>query len=529
MALWEWAWLQNKLTATTVKPRDRGDVLMTAASSPQGLLVIDIDGLRQDVFHQALVENRIPHLASLLGGEENNFGFHLDPVSPFPSITFCAQSTIFTGQNPAAHGIPGNQFYDRFGKNTGGVPRFYAFDVGDALAYDDAVFTFTGSIGLLGQTIDSSALTLYERAARQGLSSTVVYHMVSRGAANWIRPSLLDIARFTKGGGLIGMSSEQYDHEMMEKALAHLRSGARPDILTVYFMGLDHTSHQEGPQAQLGYLSRVVDAEVGRLISELRANSLLDGRLVAVVSDHGQIRVIPDDRHSLRLSFPFDREMGYLFDALGLDVHDKPREGPDTDAVVASNGGMAQVYLRRRSANWDAAPRFSADVLPVAQAFWAAHQTGQYSQDLLGALSLVLVRNVEMEGWYAQYQALAPSGEILSVEAYLREHPEIRVVEAAARLRSLAGPLSGDLILVSNYAEGFYFGGPTVGVHGGLHPEDSLAVASLGWVGASARQMEWLEEIARETGQARRTAENRSHASLADLLPLLARLLSLNE
>jgi hypothetical protein len=513
---------------TPAKPRDPRSALMTTASSPQGVLIIDIDGLRQDVFHQALTENRIPNLASLLGGAEKKYGFHLDPVSPFPSITFCAQSTIFTGQNPAVHGIPGNQFYDRFGKNTGGVPRFYAFDVGDALAYDDAVFTFTGAIGLLGETIDPSALTLYEQAARHGLSSTVVYHMVSRGASHWLRPSLVDIARFTKGGGLIGMSSEQYDHEMMEKTLAHLRSGAHPDILTVYFMGLDHTSHQEGPQAQLGYLSRVVDSEVGRLVSELRANGLLDGRLIVVVSDHGQIQVIPDDRHSLRLSFPFDREMGYLFDALGLDVHDKPREGPDTDAVVASNGGMAQVYLRRRGDNWDAAPRFSADVLPVAQAFWAAHQTGQYSQDLRGALSLVLVRNVEQQGWYAGYQALAPTGEILPLEAYLNEHPEIRAVEAAARLRSLAGPLSGDLLLVSNYAEGFYFGGPTVGVHGGLHPEDSLAVASLGWVGASPQQLEWLAALANEVSQERRAAENRSHASLADLLPLLARLLSFN-
>ena len=141
----------------------------TSHFSPQRLLVIDIDGLRQDVFHQALAEKKVPHLSGLLGGAENNFGCHLDPVSTFPSITFCAQSTIFTGKNPSVHGIPGNQFFDRFGRRTNGVPRFYAFDVGDALAYDDAVFTFTGPLGLLGETIDPSARTLYERAAQHGL------------------------------------------------------------------------------------------------------------------------------------------------------------------------------------------------------------------------------------------------------------------------------------------------------------------------------------------------------------------------
>jgi hypothetical protein len=500
---------------------------MTAETFPKGLLVIDIDGLRQDVFHQALAERRIPNLAGLLGGEQNQAGvYHLDPVSPLPSITFCAQSTIFTGQHPAQHAIPGNQFFDRFGRHTGGVPRFYAFDVGDALAYDDAVFTFTGPVGLLGETIAVSAPTLYERATQRGLSSCVVYHMVSRGAGHWIRPSVVDIARFTKGGGLIGMSSAQYDTEMTEKTLAYLAAGARPDILTVYFMGLDHTSHQHGPEAQLDYLSRVVDGQVGRLVATLQAHALLDRRLVLVVSDHGQIRVIPDDRHSLRLSFPFDREMGYLFDALGLDVHDKPHEGADTDAVVASNGGIAQVYLRCRGAGWDALPRFHTDVLPVARAFWTAHQTGQYSVDLLGALAMVLVRDVEQDGWQAQYQALTPGGELVAPEAYLREHPEIEVVEPAARLRALASEFSGDLVLVSNYAEGFYFGAPTVGVHGGLHPQDSLAVASLSWPGASSAQLAWLAQVAREVTQERQSADQRSRTSLADILPILARLLS---
>lgn len=506
----------------------RGEKI-NAIVPPRRLLLIDIDGLRQDVFHQALAENRIPNMSVLLGGPENDFGCHLDPVSPFPSITFCAQSTIFTGSEPSGHGIPGNQFFNRFGSRNGGTPRFYAFDVGDALAYDDAISTFTGAVGLVGETLDPASPTLYERAARRGMSSAVVYHMISRSAAEWIRPSLVDIARFTKGGGLIGMSAEQYDTEMTEKAVAFLRSGARPDILTLYFMGLDHTSHQDGPGTQLGYLSRVVDKLVGRLVDTLGELNLLEDTLTAIVSDHGQIEVIPDDRHSLRLSFPFDREMGYLFDALGLDVHDKPREGPDTDSVVASNGGMAQVYLRRHQAGWEAPPHFSLNVLRVAKAFWEAHETGRYAPDLHRSLSMVLVRNVEEEGWQAQYQALTPEGSLMSVETYLDQHPEIDTIDAPARLRGLAGPLSGDVVLVSNYAEGFYFGGPTTGVHGGLHPADSLAVASLGWPSASAEQRMWMEEIIRETVQERRIAHGRSRASLSDLAPVLEKLMSINE
>jgi hypothetical protein len=497
---------------------------MVGDFAPQRLLVIDIDGLRQDVFHQALAEKRIPHLAGLLCAPDGRTGLHLDPLSPFPSITFCAQSTIFTGQHPDGHGITGNQFFDRFGRRTGGTPRFYAFDVGDALAYDDAVFTFTGALGLLGETIEPGAQTLYERAARQGRTSSVVYHMLCRGATHWLRPSLVDIARFTKGGGLIGMSAEQYDQEMMNQTLSHLRSGAQPDILTVYFMGLDHTSHCEGPHAQLEYLSRVVDTQVGRLVTALQNTQRLAGTLVAVVSDHGQIEVIPDDRHSLRLSFPFDREMGYLFDALGLDVHDKPKEGPDTDAVVASNGGMAQVYLRRKNANWDEPPRFMQDVYPVARAFWEAHTTGRYAPDVRDALAMILVRDVEHSGWQADYQALTPDGNLLPVDDFLRSHPEIQAAGAPERLSHLAGPNSGDLILVSNYAEGFYFGGPTVGVHGGLHPQDSLAVTSLGWAGATSTQWAWMEEAAQQVIREQQKTQGRQFVSLADLVPVLERL-----
>jgi len=491
---------------------------MESIKRTQRLLVIDIDGLRQDVFHNALAQGRVPSLARLLSGPGE--AIHLDPVSTAPSITFCAQSSIFTGEEPEIHGVVGNQFFDRFDVQGKG-PRFYAFDVGDALAYEDAVLTFTGAIGLLGQTIAPQAATLYEKASRRGLTSTVVYHMVSRGATHWIKPSLVDIARFTKGGGLVGMSAEQYDHEMMEKTLEYIRQGGQADVLTVYFMGLDHTSHQYGPGAQADYLARVVDPEVGRLVKELEQRSLLQNTLVGVVSDHGQIQVIPDDRHSLRLSFPFDREMGYLFDALGLDVHDKPGEGPACDAVLASNGGLAHVYLRRKSGEWKEPPRFSEDVLPVARAFWEAHQTGRYAVDLKGALAMVLVRNVEQAGGQADYQALTPDDRFQSVQEYLGDHPEIQTVDGAARLRALASPMSGDLLLVSNYAEGFYFGGIITGIHGGLHPEESLAVGSLGWVGATQEQWSYLQETAKAAIQDRRQADGREHASITDLSRIL--------
>lgn len=497
---------------------------MTPPPPPTGLLILDIDGLRRDVFFRALAENMIPNLARLVGGPEATHGWHFEPVSNAPSITFGCQSSIFTGAHPEQHGIMGNQFFDRFGTHSNSVPRHYAFDVGDTLAVDDAVRVFTGAVGLANETLATDVKTIYEIAAEHGLTSTVAYNMIARGATHWLKPKLADIARFTKGGGLLGLSSAQYDGEMVDKVIAHLRAGARPDVLTTYFMGLDHHSHEHGPSHQYDYLTRVVDQQVGRLLKALEAFAMLDGRLCVILSDHGQIGVIPDDRHSLRLSFPFDREMGYLFDALKLDVHDLPGEDPNCEAVVASNGGLAQVYLQNRAGRWKDQPRFAEDVLPVARAFWDANTTGQYSEDLHNALAAVLIRDVEQQGWEADYQVFTPD-HLARVADYFPLHPEIKTVDAVNRLQHLASPVSGDLVLISNYTEGFYFGAPLTGVHGGLHPDDSEAVLSVGWPTATPRQVLGMRETARGVVTDRCRVEGHRHESIVDMVPVVSSLM----
>ncbi len=477
---------------------------------PDRLLVLDLDGLRQDVFTTALAEGLIPHLSRLLRG-----GLNLGAVSTAPSITFCAQTTIFTGAQPDQHNIPGNQFFDRFGNHSGGTPRFYAFDIGDTLALDDAVLVFSGE-GLLNRLLPASVPTLYERAAQHGLQSVVSHHMLSRGA-EWLRPSLIDIARFTKGGGAISLTAAEYDGKMIERIFDFLDHHPAPEVLTAYCMGVDHESHVHGPGAQAGYLARTLDPLVGRLVQRLQPDGWLDNALVCIVSDHGQVQVQDDDRHSQRLSFPFDREMGYLFDALGLDVHDLPGEDPNTNAVVASNGGLAHVYLQNRRGRWNDFPVFAETVLPVAQAFWDANQTGRYSSDLQDALAMILVRSAEADGWEAEYQVYTPE-KLLPVDAYLRQHPEIETVAAAQRLAHLAGPLSGDLLLVSNYQGGFYFGAPTRGTHGGLAPGNSSAVFALGRPAAAAPEQDALRAAVRA-----HLAER--PASLADVAPILCRMM----
>ena len=294
------------------------------------LLLVDYDGLRADVFSEALTNEAIPHIARLLGGQKLANCLVIPALAPAPSITFASQASIFTGVHPSQHGIPGNQYFDRFGTHNSGRPRHYAFDVGDTLAGDDAVKVFTK--GLASNILEVP--TIYERFGDLGWKSVVAGNMYAKGADTWIKPSLVNLARFTTGKNIFGMDSADFDRRMLESTINSLYDEGLPDVLTLYFMGLDHESHLNGPEAQIKYLVGVIDPMIGELLDGIRFNDPNVKPITAVFSDHGQIRVVPDDKHSLRLAFPFEREMGYLFDALGLDVHDYPGEDPHCNAVV---------------------------------------------------------------------------------------------------------------------------------------------------------------------------------------------------
>jgi len=487
----------------------------------ENFLLVDIDGLRPDVLETALEEGRLPNIARLLGGSGLERGALLPVLAPAPSITFTSQACLFTGAHPHEHGIPGNQFFDRFGTHQDGTPRHYAFDVGDTLAVDDAVRVFTD--GLAAKCL--LAPTLYHAASERGWRSVVACHMYALEADAWLKPSLTSLARFTKGGNLFGLSAPEYDRHTLKKVLDELARSGLPNILTVYFMGLDHESHVHGPQAQAGYLADVLDPMLGELWEKVVALSGSHRPFVLLFSDHGQIGVPADDQHSIRLGFPFEREMGHLFDALGLDVHDFPGEDPNCDAVVASNGGLAHVYLQNRTSRWADAPIFERDVFPVAQAFWEAHASGIYAPELHGALAGVLVRDVEHQSWSAGYQALTPQGDRIPLEEWFAAQPPGLYADPVNRLHNLAGPLTGDLLLVSNYADGYYFAQPLLGMHGGLHPQDSWAALALGWPESPQAKWNAARAAFSKAIQARCQAEDGRQPSTADMLAGLSALL----
>ena len=154
----------------------------------------------------------------------------------------------------------------------------------------------------------------------------------------------------------------------------------------------------------------------------------------------------------------------------------------------------------------------------MGRAFGDAHKSGRYGAELQGALAAVLVRHVEDEGWEAGYRAMTPGGDLVPLADWFSTSSSGMVVDAVNRLNFLAGPLTGDLLLISHYGGGYYFGGETRGVHGGLHPQDSRASMAFAWPDGGSAEWRKVKGAIQGAIQARCDRENGRLPGTCDLV-----------
>jgi hypothetical protein len=490
----------------------------------ENVIIFDIDGLRPDVLAESLARHTIPNIATLLGYNP----YHHPLVCPAPSITFTCQGSILLGAQPKSHGIIGNQFFDRLGKLNRGRPKHYGLDVGDSLSYDDAVAVFLGRQGLANRFIPPDLPTLFERVAEYAWSSMPIHFMYGRGATKWIRPSVIDLARFKRPMSLLGLSPESFDLRMIGKTQSLLRSGKRPQLLLLYFMGLDLISHIKGPSAQAEYLERVLDPQIGIITKSLLSAGYNDNTTYIFVSDHGQIPVINDQNHALRVGHQLHKtplNMYLTFQQLGRRLLRWPLPDWKADSILTPNGGFAHVYLRNAHFDWKTPPAFEQDVLACARGLQKANQTSEFIPLTNHALSAILVRNIEREGWHAPLLALDDHGVPVPLEHLFSGPGYGNLEEPVARLREIESPETGDIVLLANGGDGFYFGSPCRGNHGGLHKDESRCVFSIGAPTMPAENWARLEAALSTEFRELRSRERRSFNSLTDIAPAITRII----
>ncbi|MFB3826298.1 MAG: alkaline phosphatase family protein [Bryobacteraceae bacterium] len=300
--------------------KGRGLWLLLAISLPAAAgrraVILDVDGVRRDVFETAWREGRLPRFARLL----ENAVWYENASAVFPSETLPGQGALFTGTWPGRHGIPGNSWYDR----ESGTAIEYTSVSGIACVYGHALLWGRDCGGGLANR-HLLVPTLYQAASAAGKTSLVAFNHYWKGATRALTPSVLDALELVRGDSV---DAEAFDRLMLRRLLAALEEPA--DIVTVYFAGADAVGHVDGNAAQSRYLSEVVDPALGVLLDRLDETvpGWQDETLFVLAADHGRTTALP---------FPEGRQAQAALDAaLG-------RAG-DPGGRVSFNGGMAHVY-----------------------------------------------------------------------------------------------------------------------------------------------------------------------------------------
>jgi hypothetical protein len=484
-----------------------GDEAKTADASRPQILIVGIDGMKRDVFYDLLENGELPALEKLVGGRVDGKLAHayLDrsTIAPLPSVTLVGWGSIFSGKPPAASGIVGNEFFIREER------RFVAPIPGSFEAKEPVLATYTDDYA--NKLLEVP--TVYERlrGREPQVSVWVSVSQFYRGADRLLiapRSALIDMsvakARDIADGKAFAMYEER-DRNLLDLVADEVKDDDNevPDVLTVYASGTDAYAHaaKEGPDAALRrFMTGNVEKNYEKLYEALSKRGALGNRYVIVVSDHGHSEV-PHDGSTMLGIEPENAppavlaKAGFRLRPFQLDV----AEDADFDAVLAYQGPLAYVYVADRSTcpkpgtacDWRRPPRYRADVLKAAQAFYEANRTGYGVPRMKGTLDMILTRRPRP---YAEddlpFQVYVGAGRLVPVKEYLAKHPRKTWVDFESRLRDLAvgryGERAGDVVLLARNGDGtgpedrYYFSSlKQESVHGSPSRQDAEVVMIL--------------------------------------------------
>ncbi len=487
---------------------------LASASGPR-LIIFALDGTPPAQLMQAIRSGNMPNLAGLLGKERGQGLFDHGYAAPralsiLPSSTIAAWSALFTGTPPAAHGVAGDEWFERETATFRAPVPVSALDTADVSKVVDD--------DLIGKALKTP--TLYELIKKKINVSLLSVH---RGATLYttVSPaSLADFLKFFIKGSLKGIDPEKsfaaaLDYSATHKLLEAIDTEGVPDLQVVYSPGIDIFTHvSEDPlQRQVRYLRYVTDKNIGDLLDTYRKKDALNGTYVLVISDHGQIPTLNDDRHKLGTDdehspFALLERSGYRVrkPLLSLGALDT-----DYQAVLAYQGFMAYVYLADRSTcapehppcDWPRPPRFKEDVLPAVEAFYKANHSGEIVPDLKGTIDLIFSREPVPTSQNAKPFQVFDGQRLVPIPEYLKLRPRPDLIDLNRRMQWLgAGPFghrAGDIVLLAKACpqlpidQRFYFAAVAHHTwHGSACEQDSRMPFILAQAGGSGERMRTL-------------------------------------
>jgi len=385
--------------------------------SIEHVVVFAIDGLEQETLVKYLMQSpprRPGGLHDLLGVRVDPNGLLLtkgiavrQPTTVFPSYTFPAWTSMFTGVFPGAHGITGNSLFFRERE----VARYYTEFHLDAIKVQLQK-------DFLSDDINSQVNTIYEYIGQNGGQSMVVHHMLARGSGRTIRPDFDTLLSYKQNKSQVVDDNALWDAvKSLQEFNGAAKEGAElqlPSLMTIYFAGLDHAEHlsPENPEkALLEYLAHLDDLIAKFIAGDraivrhhratpvsdlmpvdpiewrgLREEPAIQRTLFLLVSDHGHTPIIWDDALGIEdLKIVFDELSGTSGKTYHLEDPTFFKESflsgvrslfgyishgtvsGDSNIVATLNGGALGLHVRPAQGQWKDNPDYQRDIVPILE------------------------------------------------------------------------------------------------------------------------------------------------------------------
>jgi type I phosphodiesterase/nucleotide pyrophosphatase len=504
-------------TAATGGERPVIRPVVTTAKTPPAVgprvIVFCLDGTGYPQLMEAIRSGKAPHIAALLGKEQDHGVFEHgysapDVLSVLPSSTVADWAATFTGKPPAENGVPGDEWFDR---------RQQRFFAPVPITVDDtADFSLMLDDDLIGKEL--KAPTLYERLKRRSYVSML---MVYRGSTLFSTVPLATFAGVVGrlvSGKLAGETALQsisrtLDLDSTTKLIQALDEHGLPRLQVVYFPGIDLFTHASPDplHAQVGYIEEYTDQAVGQVLDAYRKRGALPNTYVIFVADHGHTPTMNDDHHRLGPGDPGSpfailQKAGFRVRKPSLTL--SPSE-QDYQAVIASQGFIAYVYLADRSTceaagqvcDWKRPPRFRHDTMEAVRALYAENQSGRPIPQGKGTVDLIFARRPAERDEEAEPFKVFDGRKLVSIRRYLRSHPRPDLVDLDQRMRWLGdgpyGGRAGDIVILAKASSAipiqdrYYIAAAThYSWHGSPDMSDSNVPLVLALDGGSGRVMQ---------------------------------------
>ena len=380
------------------------------------VVLFAIDGLE----HETLVKYLMQSPPRNPGGLHDLFGVRADtsrlvltkgiavqqPTTVFPSYTYPAWASMFTGVFPGAHGITGNSLFFR----ERAVARYYTEYHLDAVKVQLAE-------DFLTDDMNGQVKTLYEYIGESGGQSLVVHHMLTRGSGRGaIHADHDTLLSYTQNRSTAVDENALWDavnalhrFNAVDKPGGELRL---PSLMTIYFAGLDHAEHlsPEKPElARLEYLKHLDDLIAKFIAGDraimrkrhatpvsdvtpvdpiqwrgLRNEPVMQRTLFVFVSDHGHtpidwnnalgvddLKIVFDELNDTR-GKAYRLEMPALIDE---SVWSKVRAllgfdgaiSGSSNVVATLNGGALGFHVKPSAGQWKDTPDYQDDIAPILE------------------------------------------------------------------------------------------------------------------------------------------------------------------